>query len=95
MIWLIVMVILMIPLMSILLDSAVGRALAARLEGRALSGGDNVSHERITYLEGEVERLQSEVDRIAEESQFLHRLLTERAADESEPPALTDGDEQP
>ncbi len=92
MVWLIVMVILMIPLASIFLDSAVGRALASRVEGRAISGGDMVSHERITYLEGEVERLQSQVDRIAEESQFLHRLLTEKPADESEPPALTDGE---
>lgn len=95
MIWLIVMVILMIPLVSIFLDSAVGRALGSRLEGRAISGGETVAHERINYLEGEVERLNSEVERIAEESQFLHRLLTERSSEKSEPPALTDGDEQP
>lgn len=92
MVWMIVLVVLMIPLTSILLDSAVGRALASRLEGRAISGGEGVGHERITYLEGEVERLQAQVDRIAEESQFLHQLLTERSADESEPPALTDGE---
>ena len=85
MIWAIVfLVMLMIPLLSIVLDSQLGRALAARLERRTLGDADELLADRIAFLEGEVERLSSEVRRLDEEGQFLQRLLTE----EPEPPAL-------
>ena len=92
MIWMIVMLILLIPLASILLDSQLGRALAARVEGRGLSGGDTVTQERIAYLEGEVERLAGELDRVQEQSDFVQKLLTERPGGDP-PPAITAGDD--
>ncbi len=93
MFWMIVMLVLLIPLASIVLDSQLGRALAARVEGRGLSGGDSVTQERIAYLESEVERLAGELDRVTEESRFVQQLLTERASDSSPPPELPSGDD--
>jgi hypothetical protein len=46
----------------------------------------------MAYLEGEVERLASELHRLDEESQFLHRLLTERAGGGEAPDALPEGE---
>ena len=80
----IIFLVLLIPILAIVLDSQLGRALAARVERRPLSPGDDVTQERIALLESEVERLGSELGRLEEESEFLHRLLTERAADSDE-----------
>lgn len=91
MIQLIILLILLIPILAIVLDSQLGRALAARLENRPLATGDQVTHERIAFLEGEVERLGSELNRLEEESQFLHRLLTERSSGEESGGALPGG----
>lgn len=77
---------LMIPLVAVVLDSQLGRALAARLEGRQV---DALADRRITALEGEVDRLNKEVQRLAEEGAFLQRLLEQRPA----PDALPPGDE--
>jgi len=80
MLWqLIFLLILLIPILAIVLDSQVGRALAARLERRGLEDGTEGVGDRLRFLEGEVDRLSSEVSRLEEESQFLHRLLTERS----------------
>lgn len=75
---LILILVVLIPLLAIVLDSQVGRALASRLERRGLEAPADLTAERIAYLEGEVERLTSEVMRLDEESQFVHKLLTER-----------------
>ena len=84
---LILVLVLLIPILAIVLDSPVGQALARRMEGRGLSSGaDNVTSERLTYLEGEVERLTTEVRKLEEESQFLNNLLTERPASRVLPP---------
>ncbi len=83
----IVLLILLIPILAIVLDSPVGRALAGRMERRGLSSGaDEVTSERLSYLEGEVERLTTEVRRLEEESQFLNNLLTDRPASQVLPP---------
>ena len=79
---LIFLLVLLIPILAIVLDSHVGRALAARLERRGLAEPSDVNAERLGFLEGEVERLGSELTRLQEESQFLHRLLTERSGEE-------------
>lgn len=76
----VLLVALMIPLAAVILDSQVGRALAARLEGRELAGAQAT---RLTVLESEVDRLSKELSRLEEESEFLHRLLEERSAGES------------
>ena len=78
---LILLVVVLIPLMAIILDSQVGRAMASRLERRGLEGPPDLTAERMAFLEGEIERLNTEVSRLDEESQFLHKLLTERRSD--------------
>lgn len=83
----------LIPLMAILLDSQLGKALASRLERRGLDGPPDLLAERIAFLEGEVERLASEVGRLDEESQFLHKLLEGRHPEEKGP-ALPPGEPQ-
>jgi len=72
---------LLIPLTAVILDSQVGRALAARLEGNRDVTGTLPG--RISALEGEVDRLNEIVARLEEEAVFLHRLLEERPAPEA------------
>lgn len=92
MILMVFLLVLMIPILAIVLDSPVGRALAGRLEGRGLpSGADEVTSERLSYVEGEVERLTTEVRRLEEESQFLNKLLTDRPASQARPPGDQSG----
>lgn len=94
--YLIVVLILLIPLLAIILDSRLGQALAQRLERGRLSGGDDMLAERIGYLEGEVERLNQELGRLSEESDFLHKLLAERSSasreDERSSASLPEGE---
>jgi hypothetical protein len=85
------LLVLLIPILAIVLDSQVGRALASRLERRGLEQPDDLTLERLGYLEGEVERLSEELGRLEEESQFLHQLLEGR--DEGAG-ALPPGDDQ-
>lgn len=87
---LILVLVVLIPLMAIVLDSQVGRALASRLERRGLDGPPDLMAERIAFLEGEMERLSGEMSRLDEESEFLNKLLTERHPDEGG--ALPPGD---
>jgi uncharacterized protein YlxW (UPF0749 family) len=80
----VLLVALMIPLVAVVLDSQVGRALAARLEGRA--GSDTLADRRLAALENEVDRLGRELQRLDEESTFLHKLLEEKRAPGALPP---------
>jgi hypothetical protein len=73
MIPMIFLLVLLIPILAIVLDSPVGRALAGRME-------------RLAYLEVEVERLTTELVRLEEESQFLNKLLTKQPASQVLPP---------
>ena len=77
--YVIVLLILLIPLLAIVLDSQLGRALAQRLEHGRIGSGDDVMAERVGFLEGEVDRLNSEISKLQEESDFLTRLLPERS----------------
>jgi len=88
---LILVLVVLIPLLAIVLDSQVGRALASRLERRGLDAPSDLTAERIGFLEGEVERLTSEIIRLDEEGQFVHKLLTEGR--ETEGGTLPPGDE--
>ncbi len=87
---LILVLVVLIPLVAIVLDSQVGRALASRLERRSLDGPADLTAERLAFLEGEIERLTSEVIRLDEEGQFVHKLLTQ--PQETEGGALPTGD---
>ncbi len=82
MIALIIILALMIPLLAVVLDSQLGRALAARLEKDKLPR-ESTAEPRIEALEAEVDRLVQEVKRLDEESRFVQRLLENR-----EPPSL-------
>lgn len=73
----IIVLVLLIPLLAVVLDSRLGQALARRVEGGT---PDNA---RLRALEAEVDRLGTELDRVAEQSEFLTKLLEERARDES------------
>jgi hypothetical protein len=77
---LVLLVVVLIPLLAIILDSQVGRAVASRLERRGLEGPPDLMAERVAFLEGEVERLSGEVARLDEEGRFLQKLLEERPA---------------
>jgi hypothetical protein len=88
---LILILVVLIPLLAIVLDSSVGRALASRLERRSLDGGQDLMAERITFLEGEIVRLDEVVVRLDEEGQFVTKLLSARS--ESGATALPSGDD--
>lgn len=81
MIAIIIILALMIPLVAVVLDSQLGRALAARLERDGGTSGAML-RERVAALESEIERLTAEVGRLGEQGEFLHRLLEERPAAE-------------
>lgn len=74
------LLILLIPLVAVILDSPLGRALARRIEGSAPESA------RLSRLESEVDRLASEVERLREQAEFTTRLLEERAREEGLPP---------
>lgn len=84
-----VVLVLLIPILAIVLDSQVGKAIAARLERKSIGGGDGGIQDRLVFLEGEVDRLGKEMGRLEEESQFLQKLLAERPERESLPPATS------
>jgi len=78
--WLVLIVLLFVipEILSTVLDSRLGRAAAARLESGVERAPDQATADRIRYLEGEVDRLSDEVTRLSEESDFLHKLLSDR-----------------
>jgi len=80
--WLVIIVLaLLIPeILSTILESRLGRAVAARVEGGERNRDASALAERTRQLEGEVEHLGEEVRRLREESDFLQKLLTDRAA---------------
>ena len=82
----IAMIVLMIPILAIVLDSDLGKALARRLERGASKGGGEHVHDRLVYLESELERLGKDVERLEEEGQFLQKLLAERSGSGALPP---------
>jgi hypothetical protein len=86
---LLVLVALMIPLVVVLVDSPIGKALARRLEGpdatpQALA--DLVK--KIEILESEVDDLSRQLEALREENQFLQRLIEESPARPHPPPVL-------
>jgi hypothetical protein len=89
---LILVLVVLIPLLAIVLDSQVGRALASRLERRGLEPPSDSTAERLAFLESEVERLTAEVQRLDEESDFVQRLLGQRSPEQSA--ALPPGDQR-
>jgi cell division protein FtsB len=79
---LIIIIVLLIPLLAVILDSELGRALAARLERRNEAVEPGVG-QRVAALEAELERLSRDLRRLEEDNDFLHRLIEERPAPRS------------
>lgn len=79
MMWFIFVLVLLIPLLAVVLDSQLGRALAHRIEN------DGSGMERLGALEAEVERLSREMENLKEQTEFVDRLLEERKRDQLPP----------
>lgn len=85
---LILLVALLIPIMGIVLDSPIGRALGRRLEGPPpTSPAVGELSRKVEVLEAEVEELNRTVQALQEESAFLHRLLADPSSRSNLPPA--------
>jgi len=80
---LILIVALLIPIMGIVVDSPIGRALARRLEGpQEIPPALSELAKKIELLEAEVDDLTRSVHALQDENVFLQRLLedpTQRA----------------
>jgi len=78
----VLLVALLIPIVALIVDSPIGRAIAGRLE-RAPEPGtrrDEVIadlRKRLELLEGDVEILQATAEELRDENQFVRRLLEE------------------
>ena len=73
---LILLVALLIPIMGIVVDSPIGRALARRLEGpREVPPGLEELAKKVDLLEAEVDDLTRSVQALQDENAFLQRLL--------------------
>lgn len=85
MLWIIIIIALLIPLIAVVLDSQLGRALAKRLErdGEELDSGASA---RLGALESDVERLSAAVQELEEQTQFIQQLLEKRASQDALPP---------
>ncbi|MEX0935496.1 MAG: hypothetical protein WD013_01245 [Gemmatimonadota bacterium] len=90
--WLVIIVFgLLIPeILSTILDSRLGRAMAAHIENRGSGGDRDGLVERIRYLESELDRLSGDVERLNEETEFFQKLLSERASRAEPGPAPGD-----
>jgi uncharacterized SAM-binding protein YcdF (DUF218 family) len=78
---------LMIPIVGIVIDSPIGKALARRLEGPEATPPDLVELAReVELLKGEVDDLQRSVQTLQEENQFLQRLLEDHPGRSTLPP---------
>jgi len=77
-IFIILLVVLLIPIMSIVLDSPIGRALARRLEGpQDVPPGLEDLAKKVDLLEAEVDDLNRSVQALQDENAFLQRLLAD------------------
>jgi len=84
---LLLLVALLIPIIGIMVDSPIGRALARRLEGpeQTPAGLSDLS-KRIELLESEVDDLMRSVQTLQDENAFLQRLLEDPSQRVTLPP---------
>jgi hypothetical protein len=84
---LILLVALLIPIIGIVIDSPIGRAMARRLEGPEAMPQD-LEHlvKKVDLLEMEVDDLNRAVDQLKDENAFMHKLLEDPASRETLPP---------
>ena len=84
---LILLVALLIPIMGIVVDSPIGRALARRLEGpQATPPALTELAKKVELLEAEVDDLMRSVQVLQDENAFLQRLLEDPSHRSTLPP---------
>jgi hypothetical protein len=84
---LILIVALLIPIMGIVVDSPIGRAIARRLEGpQAAPPGMAELAKKVELLEADVDDLTRSVQTLQDENAFLQRLLAESSPRSTLPP---------
>ncbi|MEZ0332591.1 MAG: hypothetical protein ACAI18_01180 [Gemmatimonadales bacterium] len=85
---LILLVALLIPIMGIVVDSPIGRALARRLEGpQDVPPGLSDLAKKVELLEAEVDDLTRSVQTLQDENAFLQRLLDSPQRSSLPPPS--------
>jgi hypothetical protein len=81
------LVALLIPILGIVVDSPIGRALARRLEGPQATPPDVVTlAKRVELLEAEVDDLTRGLQSLQDETAFLQRLLADPGSRSTLPP---------
>lgn len=75
----ILLLVLLVPLLGLVIDSPIGRAIARRIEGGTPEAAPDLAELRrkVDILEGEVEDLQRTVESLRDDQAFLQRLLEE------------------
>ena len=87
---LILLVALLIPIIGIVVDSPIGRALARRLEGpQATPPALADLAKKVELLEAEVDDLMRSVQALQDENAFLQRLLEDQPQRPTLPPPRT------
>ena len=81
------LVALLIPILGIVVDSPIGRALARRLEGPQETTPDvSALAKRVELLEAEVDDLARGIQSLQDENAFLQRLLSNPSSRSTLPP---------
>ena len=81
------LVALLIPILGIVVDSPIGRALARRLEGPQQTPPDVLAlAKRVDLLEAEVDDLTRGMQSLQDENAFLQRLLADPSSRSTLPP---------
>ena len=84
---LILLVALLIPILGIVVDSPIGRALARRVEGPATATPDVAAlTKRVELLEAELDDLSRSLQSLQDDNAFLQRLLAEGTPRPTLPP---------
>ncbi|HJR16533.1 MAG TPA: hypothetical protein VJ808_06745 [Gemmatimonadales bacterium] len=84
---LILLVALLIPIIGIVVDSPIGRALARRLEGPQVTPPELTElAKKVELLEAEVDDLMRSVQSLQEENAFIQRLLEDTSQRSTLPP---------
>ena len=85
---LILFVALLIPIIGIIIDSPIGRAMARRLEGpEAVPTDVQMLAKKVDLLEAEVDDLNRAVEQLKDENVFLQKLIGEPREPRTLPPA--------
>jgi hypothetical protein len=72
-----IIIVLLVPIMAIMMDSPIGRALARRLEGPVEAAPPPLVElaKKVELLEAEIDDLHRSVEVLQEENQFMQKLL--------------------